>query len=152
MKLAQNQLTARQQQFCAFYTGEAKHNSALAARMAGYAAGSSHVTGCQLLQQPKIAAVVRGLQAAAAQEMDVNRQRVLNELQEAAALAKLIGQPMAIIVAWKAVAQAAGLDKPVVSVTGGQTNSLDGLSVEIDRMNRMSEAELMTIIEQGSVA
>ena len=145
MKVVKNQLTARQQQFCQHYVGAARHNSALAARMSGYAAASSHVCGCKLLRKAKIAATVRGLEDLAAMEMGVSRQRVMNELQEAAALAKLMGQPMGIIAAWKAIAQAAGFDKPEKAKVG--------LSVEqaelLGEFSSMSDQQLVAIIGQG---
>ena len=34
MKMPKDQLTARQKQFCQLYAGEARHNAALAARLA----------------------------------------------------------------------------------------------------------------------
>ncbi len=51
------------------YVGPGKRNAALSARMAGYAAGCSHVTGCQLLQHPRVAATVKGLGEAVAREV-----------------------------------------------------------------------------------
>lgn len=141
MKVAKNQLTARQTQFCQFYVGSARHNSALAARMAGYAAASSHVTGCQLLQMPKIAAAVGALEAVTAKALGVTRQRVINELQEAAAMARQKAEPMAMIAAWKAIAQAAGLDRPekVVGERRPGTTSMK-------RMESMTDEELHAMI------
>ena len=81
MKTHKDQLTARQQQFCQVYVGAAQRNAALAARMAGYAAASSHVTGCQLLQTPKVAAAVRALEAVNAQDLQVTRKEVLARLK-----------------------------------------------------------------------
>ena len=145
MKTTKNQLTTRQQQFCQHYVGAARHNAALAARMADYAATSSHVSGCKLLQLPKIAAVVRGLEHLAAKEMGLTRQRVMNELQEAAGLAKLLGQPMGIIAAWKAIAQAAGFDKPE-KVTGGLSAGLGQLHAQFESM---TDQQLLAIIGGG---
>ena len=145
MKVAKNQLTARQQQFCQHYVGAARHNSALAARMSGYAAASSHVCGCKLLRKAKIAATVRGLEDLAAMEMGVSRQRVMNELQEAAALAKLMGQPMGIIAAWKAIAQAAGFDKPEKCGAADQPGTTSKTQME-----SMTDKELHAIISAAS--
>ena len=47
-------LSIRRRAFISAYLGPAAGNGALAARMAGYAAASSHVTGAQLLAIPSI--------------------------------------------------------------------------------------------------
>lgn len=147
MKMLKDQLTPRQQQFCQLYAGEARHNAALAARLAGYASGSSHVTGCQLLQKPKIAAALHALEAANAQTLDMTRQQVMAELLEAAALARLQGQPMAMVRAWTAIARAAGMDKPENTQgdgASGKAYRAEGDALE--RMQRMTDAELQAII------
>ena len=145
--MPKDQLTARQKQFCQLYAGEARHNAALAARLAGYAAGSSHVTGCQLLQKPKIAAALRAVEAANAQTLDMTRQQVMAELLEAAALAKLQAQPMALVRAWKAIAQAAGLDKPEKAEEAGASGKAYRASGDaLQQLERMTDAELQAIV------
>jgi phage terminase small subunit len=105
-------LTPRQQQFAEFYVGQAKHNGALAARLAGYAASCSHVTGSQLLAQPKIAATVAGLEAAVAQEMGYTREKLIRDLLDAFDVARLTSQPTAMVAASVAIGTAAGLTRP----------------------------------------
>lgn len=144
MKTRKNQLTARQQQFCQVYVGAARRNAALAARMAGYAAASSHVTGCQLLQTPKVAAAVQALEAVNAQELQVTRQQVLVQLQEAAALAKLKAEPMAMVAAWRAIAQAAGLYRPEKTVAEHPPETASALLRK--QMENMTDAQLQAII------
>lgn len=145
MKIRKDQLTERQRLFCEFYVGPGKHNAALAARLAGYAAGSSHVTGCQLLQKPKIAGVVRGLEAASAVEMEITRQGVIAQLVEAAELAKLTREPSSIVAAMRQVALMCGYyrheqDKAKPSHVGQEV---------LDRMNGFSDAELVRIVAAG---
>ncbi len=112
MKLRQGHLTARQKLFCEHYVGAGKHCAALAARLAGYAAGCSHVTGCQLLQKPKIAARVHELELEASRALILSRADVMAELVGAADLARALQQPGAMISAWKQVAAMAGYYNP----------------------------------------
>lgn len=112
MKVAKNQLTARQRQFCQHYAGSARHNSALAARMAGYAAASSHVTGCKLVKMEKVAATVRDLEDAVAVEMGYTRIRLIAELLEAVNMGRTMSLPSVMVSGLVAISKAAGLDKP----------------------------------------
>lgn len=145
MKVAKNQLTVRQQRFCQHYAGSARHNAALAARMAGYAAASSHVTGCQLLQKPKIAATVRGLEAAVAVDMAYTRQRVIGELVGAFDMAKTMQNPASIIAAMRQVALMCGFyaHEPAKAVNADDQTILE-------RMQGMTDGELMTMVAAGA--
>lgn len=144
MKTQIDQLTPRQQAFCAVYVGTARRNAALAARMAGYAAASSHVTGCQLLQKPKVAAALRALEARNAQDLDVSRLEVLARLLEAADLAKEQAQPMAMVAAWRTIAQMAGLYGPEKGCAEPQAGP--GMRQELERM---SDAQLQAVMAAG---
>jgi len=148
MKVAPGHLTARQKLFCLHYVGAGKHCAALAARLAGYAPGCSHVTGCQLLQKPKIAATVRGLEAALAAELSITRQEVIAQLVGAANLALERGEPGAVISAWKHVAAMAGLYRDAGVVAAGLRPQDDALRAEYEAM---SDAELMAVVA-GEVA
>jgi len=108
MKMHQDRLTERQRLFCELYVGPGRHCAALAARLAGYAPGCSHVTGCQLLKKPKIAATVRGLEAVLARQLGVSRQGVIAQLVGAVELAKELREPAAMISALKNVGQICG--------------------------------------------
>jgi hypothetical protein len=148
MKIQKDRLTERQKLFCEHYVGVGRHNAALSARLAGYAAGSSHVTGCQLLQQPKIAATVKGLEEAVASDMEVTRQIFLQQLQEAAAMAKLQCDPAGMLNAWKTIGMACGFFK------------LEAKRVEVStagegaraRIEAMSDKQLLALIAQGAAA
>lgn len=144
MKTQKNQLTPRQQAFCTVYVGAARRNAALAARMAGYAAASSHVTGCQLLQKPKVAAALRALEARNAQDLDVSRLEVLARLLEAAGLAKEQAQPMAMVAAWRTIAQMAGFYGPEKGCVEPQAGP--GLHQELERM---TDAQLQAVMAAG---
>ena len=148
MKMKKDQLTERQRMFCEMYVGPGRHCAALAARLAGYAPGCSHVTGCQLLKQSKIAAAVRGLEDDVAQEMGVSRQAVIAHLVGAANLARELQEPAAIVSAYRNVAQICGYyrqvdEKPVKGEEGGEV---------LDRLNQLNDKELSDLIEAGAMA
>jgi hypothetical protein len=144
MKMRKNQLTPRQKLFCEMYTSTGRHNSALSARLAGYAAGCSHVTGCQLLQKPKIAATVKVLEADLARAIGVSRQGVISELVGAAELARDLREPGAMINAWKQVALMSGyylpdeVKAPVLSPENAALRS---------KYDAMSDQELIALSE-----
>ena len=142
-----NRLTERQRLFCEMYVGPGRHCAALSARLAGYAPGCSHVTGCQLLRLEKIAATVRGLEDAVAQEIGVSRQKLIAQLVAAANLAKEIQEPAAIVSAYRNVAQICGYyrreeSQPVKAEDGGEV---------LGRLGQLSDRELENLIMAGAV-
>ena len=146
MKMHKDRLTERQRLFCEHYVGAGRHCAALAARLAGYAPGCSHVTGCQLLKKPKIAATVRGLEEAVAREMGVSRQALIAQLVAAADFARELKEPSSMISAYRTVAQICGYyrheeEKPMKAGDGGEV---------LDRLNRLSDKELVDLIEAGA--
>ncbi len=147
MKIHHDRLTERQRLFCEMYIGPGRHCAALAARLAGYAPGCSHVTGCQLLKKPKIAATVRGLEDALAHEIGVSRQGVIAQLVGAAELARELKEPAAIISALKNVGQICGYyrqeEVKPVELTVGQ----DAVQA---RLESMSDAQLLALISPGT--
>ena len=148
MKIQKDRLTERQRLFCEMYVGPGRHCAALAARLAGYAPGCSHVTGCQLLKKPKIAAAVRGLEEAVAQALGLDRQAVIAQLVEAASLARELKEPSSMISAYRNVAQICGYYrqeavKPIKVEVGGEI---------FDRLRRLSDKELGDLIKLGAPA
>ena len=128
------------------YVGPGRHCAALAARLAGYAPGCSHVTGCQLLKKPKIAATVRGLEEVVAREIGVSRQAVIAQLVGAADLARELREPSSMISAYRNVAQICGYyrqeeTKPERARDSGEV---------LDRLNRLSDKELENLILAGA--
>jgi hypothetical protein len=105
MKMHKDRLTERQRLFCEMYVGPGRHCAALAARLAGYAPGCSHVTGCQLLKLPKIAAVVRGLEDAVSREIRFSRQGLIAEMMGIAELALSVKEPGSAATAISALRQ-----------------------------------------------
>ena len=106
------------------------------------------MTGCQLLRKPKIAAAVRGLEEVLAREIGVSRQAVIAELVGAADLARELKEPSSMISAYRNVAQICGYyrQEEVAPVRAGD---VDGV---LDRLNRLSDRELVDLIEAGGAA
>ena len=132
------------------YIGPGRHCAALAARLAGYAPGCSHVTGCQLLKKPKIAATVRGLEDVLAREMRVTRQGVIAQLVGAAELARELREPSSMVSALRNVAQICGYMNPKVRDAVVASDEVE--SVTLTRMRGMSDVDLMKIIEAGAIS
>jgi hypothetical protein len=85
---------------------------------------------------------IQALEAAAADELGISRQRFLFELQEAAALAKSKGDPAAMVAAWREIGKACGFYtiQPIrvdLNVKG---------QVEMRRLNQMTDAQLLALI------
>lgn len=141
-----SELTPKQERFAAAYAQH--HNASLACREASYSPGCASVSGARLLANDRVLARIRALEAAAADELGVSRQRFLYELQEAAALAKSKGDPAAMVAAWREIGKACGFYtvQPIrvdLNVKG---------QVEMGRLNQLSDAELLKIIGAGQAA
>jgi hypothetical protein len=144
----QTALSAKQERFAAAYAQH--HNASLACREAGYSAHgrSASVTGTRLLADVCVSSRIQALEAASARDLGVTRQRFLNELKAAAALAKSKGDAGACIAAWREIGKACGFYqaeriKVEVNVAG---------SPEMGRMNALSDQQLLSIIEAGQAA
>ena len=147
MNMRKGHLTARQRLFCEHFVGAGKHCAARAARLAGYAAGCSHVTGCQLLKQPKIAATVQALEAALARAMGITRQEVIKELVAATEVARTLGEPSAMISAWRQVALMAGFYTPEAMDAPVQAAELTPAQRALQaKFDAMPDAELLAFV------
>jgi hypothetical protein len=138
-------LTPKQERFATEYARH--HNASLACREAGYSAHgrSASVAGTRLLANVDVLGRIQALEAAAAQALGVTRQRFLDELEGAAALAKQKGDPMALLAAWREIGRACGFYqaervKVDLSVAG---------SLEMGRLNALSDQQLLHIIKAG---
>src|SRR5262245_61623886 len=88
------------------------HNASRAPREAGYAAASAKVTGCRLLTNANVAQAIREREAEAAQRLELDRQRVIQELQTAIELARIQADPAAMIRGWVEIAKMCGYYAP----------------------------------------
>lgn len=139
----QANLSAKQVKFATSFA--LHHNASLAAREAGYSAGCASVTGTRLLANDRVLGHIQALEAVAAVELGVTRQRLLYELQEAAALAKAKSEPMAMIAAWREIGKVCGLYQPErVKVD----LNVEG-QVALNHLERMTDAELLALIARG---
>jgi phage terminase small subunit len=141
-------LSAKQERFAVAFAQH--HNASLACREAGYSAHgrSASVTGTRLLADVCVLRRIRALEAASARELGVTRQRFLFELQEAAALAMEKRDPAAMVTAWREIGKACGFYQPErikvdMNVAG---------SIEMGRLNQLSDAELLALIASGGGA
>ncbi len=141
-------LTPRKTRFAEAYAQH--HNGSQAAREAGYSTEgrSASVTATRLLADVCVLERIQALEADAARELGVSRQRFLYELQEAAALAMEKREPMAAIAAWREIGKACGFYqaeriKVDVNVAAG---------LEMAKWNQFSDAELLALIASGGGA
>ena len=121
---------------------------AQAAIRSGIAPSGAHVWASRTLRIDKVSEALAARQAADATRLSLRRKDVLQGLLEAAAMAKLQADPAGMVAAWKQVGHLMGFYSPDrikldVNVAG---------SPEMARMNQLSDAELLTIIESGQAS
>jgi phage terminase small subunit len=121
---------------------------AQAAIRSGVAASGAHVWASRALRKAKVSAALQARQAADATRLSIQRDDVLNGLLLAAETAKLQCDPAGMVAAWKQVGHLMGYFSPErirvdVNVAG---------SLEMGRLNQLSDAELLKIIEDGQAA
>lgn len=100
-------LTPKQQRFAREYAVDG--NATAAAIRAGFSPASARVTACRLLKANRaVQAAVRHEQAKVAARIEIDRERVIAELQDAIDLARVRSDPMAMIAGWREVARLCG--------------------------------------------
>ena len=136
-------LTPREARFVQEYLVDACGTQA--AIRAGAAPAGAHVWACRALRKAKVSAALQARQAADATRLSIQREDVLNGLQEAISQAREQGNPAAMIRGWSEIAKLMGLyaveTKRVEVSTAGQ-----GV---LGRMELMSDAELLAVIGAG---
>ncbi len=121
---------------------------AQAAIRSGVAPSGAHVWASRALRNAKVSAALKACQAADATRLSIQRESVLNGLLEAVGQAREQGNPMAMIRGWSEVAKLMGFYAPgQVKVDLNVTNQ-----AEMGRLNQLSDAELLKIIEAGQAA
>ena len=127
-----------------FVQNWAKGDSIKAASLrAGYADES---VGYRLVKMPNVLALKAKLSAEYAEAGQMTREIVMEGLKEAIDMARLTSEPTAMIAGWREIGKICGYYAPVehrvkVDVSG---------NIVLDRMNSMSDAELLKIISQGA--
>jgi phage terminase small subunit len=139
-------LSARETRFVQEYLVDACGTQA--AIRSGVAPASAHVWASRALRKAKVSAALQARQAADAVRLSIQREDVLNGLLLAAAMAKLQCDPAGMVAAWKQVGHLMGYYSPErikfdVNVAG---------SLEMGRMNALSDQQLLSIIEARQAA
>lgn len=134
-------LTPQQKMFAKFWA--AGDSIASAALRAGY---SDPIYGHQLKIIPKIRQVYEIEKAAYQIAAQVSKEDVINGIKDAIADAKLMSEPATQIAGWREIGKLCGYYEAKkidvnVNVQG---------AVMLDRMNKMSDSELLKIINEAS--
>lgn len=113
-----------------------------AAMRAGYEAPTY---GYRLVRQPNVLKLYAELKAKYEEAAQMTRKKVMDGLLEGVEMAKLAGEPASVIAGWREIGKMCGYYEPVrrkldITVNGNAV---------MDRMNRMSDAELLRVIEGG---
>lgn len=111
---------------------------------AGYNDGAS--IAYRMVRMPNVLKLKAEYEAKYEAEAQMSRKRVMDGFLEAIDMAKLMAEPASMISGWREIAKMCGYMAPVehkmkVDVTG---------NIILDRMNSMSDAELLKVISQGA--
>ena len=140
------QLTAKQTRFVAEFGLDG--NGAAAAVRAGYSPNGAKVTASRMLTNANpVRRAVEARQAADATRLGIARQNVLQGLLEAVEAARALGDPAAMIAGLREVARLLGFYPAPGAKAAAPVTADQGY---MDRMNRLSDAELRQIIEGGA--
>ena len=135
-------LTEKQRLFVVLW---AKGDSIPSASLrAGFADGGS--MAYRMVRMPNILALKAKYEALYQEASQMTRQKVMDGLLEAVDMAKLMSEPATMVAGWREIGKMCGYFAPVevkmkVDVSG---------SVVVDRLNGMSDAELLKIITSGN--
>lgn len=102
--------------------------------------------GYRLVRMPNILALKAKYEAKYEEEAQMTRKKVMDGFLEAIDMAKLMAEPATMVSGWREIAKMCGYMAPVehkmkVDVTG---------NIVLDRMNSMSDAELLKVITAGA--
>lgn len=146
MTNAPEKLTAKQARWVSEYL--ACGNASASAVKAGYSPNGASVAGARMLRNASVQKALQARQTADAARLSIQREDVLNGLQEAINQAREQGNPMAMIRGWAEIAKLMGL---YAVETKRMEVSTPGQGV-LGRMELMSDAELLGIIGAGQVS
>lgn len=118
---------------------------ATASHRAGYADGS--VYAYRMIRMPNILALYNQEKRAYEESVGMTRKKVMEGLLEGVEMAKLAGEPASMIAGWREIGKMCGYYEPVrktidINVSGTLVH---------DRLNRLSNAELLKIITEDAV-
>lgn len=104
--------------------------------------------GYRLVRQPNILALYDAEKAKYEASCQMTRKKVMDGLMDGVEMAKLAGEPASVIAGWREIGKMCGYYEPVrrtldINVSG---------TIAMDRMNRLSDAELLKLIHEGVTA
>lgn len=117
-----------------------------ASARAGYGDGASYAY--KLVRFPQAVALYNEEKRLYEESAQMTRKKVMDGLLDGIEMCKTMSDGPGVITGWKTVGQMCGYFEPVkrridINVTG---------SVEMGRLNRLSDAELLRVIQQGAAA
>ena len=123
-------------------------NGAQAALRAGYGPSGAKVAACRLLTRPNVMEALSIGRSAYAEKLAITRADIVSKLLEAFEMAKMKSEPMGMVRAASELARLLGLLAPAkVAVDLNVAGQPD-----LNHLNRLSDAELLAIIESGRAA
>lgn len=132
-------LTEKQRNFGKFW-GQGETISSASIR-AGYATSA---IGYNLARRPQIVAIYEAEKAAYEASAGMTRKRVMDGLLEAVDMAKLMAEPASMVSGWREIGRMCGYYEPIRKTLDITVNG----NVTMERMNRLSDAELLKLIEE----
>lgn len=138
-------LTEKQKLFVQYWAqGDSLTSAGL---RAGYSEGGMKVV-YRLAKMPNVLALKSQYELKWEEENQMSRKRVMDGMLESIEMAKLMSEPSSMIAGWREIGKICGYYAPVehkvkVDVTG---------NIMLDKLNAMSDAELLKIINGGTNA
>lgn len=113
---------------------------------AGYSDGGTYAY--RLVHQPNILKLYNEEKRAFEAANDMSRKKVMDGFMDGIEMAKMLGEPASVIAGWREVGKMCGYYEPVkvrheISIEG---------KILVDRMNRMSDEDLMKLIADNAQA
>jgi phage terminase small subunit len=133
-------LNAKQERFVQAF---ALHgNGSKAAREAGYSPKTAAQISSENLKKPEIVEALSAFRKGIEAELQINKQKVLEEIQRAISIAQAQGDASAMIAGWREIGRLCGYYAPEVKKID---LDISGKRV-IDRLELLSDAELMEMV------
>jgi hypothetical protein len=113
---------------------------------AGY--DTSPTYGYRMARQPNILALYKAEKAKYEESVQMTRKKVMEGFLDGIAMAKLEGNSASVIAGWREVGKMCGYYEPITRKVELTVNG----TVMLERMNRLSDAELLKMIQSDVVA
>lgn len=134
-------LTEKAKLFVKFWAQGESITSASA--RAGYGDGATYAY--RLVHYPQVKALYAAEKRAYEEAAQMTRKKVMDGLLDGIEMAKLAGEPASVITGWKTIGQMCGYFEPrKVSVDVNVSGN-----VTMQQMSKMSDADLLRVIQQG---